>query len=64
MVEVSKGVWFECENCMELYEEEDDAANCCPREAQEVEVYVCSACGTAYHAEDENIALKCCSEED
>lgn len=47
---------YECPDCGELHEEQDDAKDCCPKEI--VEMWVCSVCGEQY--EDWDSAYSCC----
>jgi hypothetical protein len=34
---------WECDRCGDVYDDEDDAGDCCPRDIEMV--YICSVCG-------------------
>lgn len=47
---------WECQNCYDLHDSEDEAIECCPPEVQEV--FICPKCGETNRTEDE--AIECC----
>ena len=62
MVKAKKVKGFECPECLEFYETEDMADECCPRDAPEaVERFQCGECEELY--EDREDAKECCKED-
>lgn len=59
MARVKKIIGFECPICNELYEDLNEAENCCPFEADEVEKWQCTSCKEIW--EDKDDAKECCN---
>ena len=53
----SKVEGYECPDCQEFFEEENDATDCCPKEAEEAERWKCVTCGELH--EDKDDAYNC-----
>ena len=51
---------YECATCRELFEDFEEAANCCSYGYYDV--FICSKCGASYYTEYE--AEQCCQEEE
>lgn len=62
MTEVIEDTRFACAECLEWYEGEVEATECCPSGITEFTVYVCSLCGNEYT--DVSTAAECCEEEE
>ncbi len=60
--EVIKDTRYTCGECEEWYENANAAIDCCPSDADEIEVYICSECDNAYR--DLMEAAECCRTED
>ncbi len=50
---------YECATCRELFEDFEEAANCCGDGYYDV--FICSKCGASYYTEYET--EQCCQEE-
>ena len=61
MAETMKDTRFACCECEEWYEDANMAMDCCPSEADEIEVYICLGCDTEYFSVTD--AEACCEEE-
>ena len=53
-------VAWQCEECGEIHDDEDDARECCMPRIHEV--FVCRECGEAYPTEQ--AATQCCADSD
>jgi transcription elongation factor Elf1 len=57
-----KATWYECPDCGEKYEDEEDAQLCHPKEVEEIKGYVCGECGLFHECKED--AKNCCIEDD
>lgn len=57
-MKVIKAIRYECPLCNSLYDNEDDARECCSIDIEALEGFECGECGKFY--EDKDDAKKCC----
>ena len=55
-VQMIKG--FQCNTCGQIYEEEDEAEDCCPNDVNKIDGWKCGECDEIY--EDKEEAKECC----
>lgn len=49
---------YQCPDCEEVHDTEEDAQNCCPRDVEKVFLWECVECGEKH--EDREDAYNCC----
>lgn len=61
MSEVVQETRYDCDKCGEWFEDAGEAIDCCPSEAHNFEVYICTGCDIEHLNRAE--AEKCCEED-
>ena len=62
MVKIKKVKGYECGSCMSFNEDEQDAEDCCPNFAEEVDAFECGECNEIHQEEDD--AKECCKDDE